>query len=555
MKIEQVLGVSERQIETEPYSYTAIIGPTKPWWVDYLPEPYVLPMYDPSQSDNMDTALDLKMDTALHHHAPTAVPPENSFAREGYNEEDGEASVLLVFRDGLDQPIKGMEIKVGSASPSTPQKTDDQGTIQVTPQAKTGKLPVTVKGHGGQEQKVCDIDIARCRRDVKIQSPKVVVSTRSRPHHAPSPEGSGVSTTTPASAENRPWYEANGALEKGKRWLAGLLHPKTTPVDRAGSGDQPHVIAESVTRAGHPATVIVGPEVDKVNNLRLGEDNIYREIILRAAQRAKIVPHAICGLLACEAVRRIEKVYRKDKHGEIVRHLKGNHKGQPVLAHAIPHEWDARSYNSGTHAAGLTQFLPLTWLACLLKPGYFISDESLNQKKPWIGMENGRRVFVLSDGKKIKRDRIARSYKDNATDPNIIACLEYRFNPEWSIMAAVDYALGNWKDLFGKEGIVDLDSLTDGEKAKVMYLLHHEGPGDGPKFIRNTLVVDQGKFGQNISDSEKWLKKANNDRSQAYRLSLADYIDRRIEFARFSYNVNAAEKIIPLFDIFQKIAK
>jgi hypothetical protein len=88
-----------------------------------------------------------------------------------------------------------------------------------------------------------------------------------------------------------------------------------------------------------------------------------------------------------------------------------------------------------------------------------------------------------------------------------------------------------------------------------MYLLHHEGLGDGPKFVRNVLTVDQEKFNQNISSPEKWLMLSNNDRTQAYRLFLADYIDSHIDFKRFCYDENRAEKTIKLFDIFKKVVK
>lgn len=552
--MEEVLGISERQIEMEAQNYLAIVGPTKSWWVDYLPEPYTLPMYDQSQSENSDSGLNLKMETALHKY-PASMDAESGFSNVLEDKEEGEASLLLVFRDGLDQPIKNLEARIGTASSAVSQKTDDSGSIQVTLQGHTGKLPVTVKDHDGREQKVCDIDLSRCRQDAKIQSPKVVIAAQSRPHHISPPNGEGLTSANLPSPGNQPWYQANGALEKAKTWLADLLHLQTIPVDRAGKGQQPHVVAETATRSGHPSTVIVGPEVDLINNLRLGEDNVYRDIILRAAQRIKIVPHAICGLLECEAVRRIEKVYKKDTNGEIARYTKGNKKGQPILTHTIPHEWDARSYNNSTNAAGLSQFLPLTWLDCILKPGYFISDESVTQKKPWIAMDGGKRVFLASDGMKVRRNELPQFYAKNKTDPSVTSCLEMRFNPEWSIMAAVDYAMENWRALFSREGISDLEKLTDGEKAKIMYLLHHEGPGDGPKFICNTLVVGQKKFDDNVSSPAKWLKSADNSRSQAYQLFLADYIDRRIEFTKFAYNVDRVEKISPLLSIFPKIVK
>ena len=344
----------------------------------------------------------------------------------------------------------------------------------------------------------------------------------------------------------------NGALGRSTSWLKSRLHRETVPVDRAGSGEAPHVIAETVTRTGSPAIVVVGPEVDTVNNLRLGEDNIYRELILKAAQRIKIVPHAVCGLLECEAGRRVELIPKKDKNGQPVLYTKGKRKGQPVT-YRVTHEWDAKSFNASTNAAGLTQFLPLTWLDCILKPGYFISDESLSQKKPWIAEEKGRRVFVKSSGEKYEQQDLKGIYR--SSDHNVRTCLDMRFDPEWSLMVAVDYAQENWRKLLANKAIKGLDKLTDGERIKIMYLLHHEGPGDGPAFVTNTLTVPQNKFDNNVLNQDKWLKLANNDMAQAYRLSLADYIDQRIVFSKFAYNVNAVEIVTALVDIFSKITK
>lgn len=536
MKTENVQGISERDIDEEPNLYRLVIGPkNKEWWVDYLPEPF------PLQAIPLDFAEEAPPNLesmATTNSSETSIPQgSNDFE----NSEDTE-NILLIFRDGLDQPIPSLQISTEGVE-ALGKKTDDKGTLQITQKQKSGKVSIKVNDINNNPQKVCEIDLSKCKREVKIQSPKVVISTRSMPIHEKNPRGPGVYSSEKEEQTSSPWYQWNGALQKSGDWLKSVLHTETYPIDRAGTDTQPHRIAQTTTSAGHPTTVIVGPEVDEKNNLRLGANNIYREIILKAAKRLNIVPHAICCLLECEASPRIEKIPAMDKHGNILLHKSGKNKGKPIVRR-IPYEWDAKSFNANSNAAGLTQFLPLTWIYCILQPGFYISDKSIEQKKQWLAQDSGKRYFVNENGKYLE------TIEKITSDKNIDECLRMRFDPEWSIMAAVDYAQQNYKVLSSK---IKLGNLSDGEKIKIMYLMHHEGQTGGLYFITNKLNVKESAWRTNVSNPDHWLKKANNNKNEAYRLFLSDYIDQKICFDRFAFDKTKVEAINPLLTIINGI--
>jgi hypothetical protein len=132
-------------------------------------------------------------------------------------------------------------------------------------------------------------------------------------------------------------------------------------------------------------------------------------------------------------------------------------------------------------------------------------------------------------------------------------------------MAAADYGKANL-DVLKKSGF-KLNGLNDAEKAKLMYLLHHEGEGAGPLFIRNELHrLPKGKFAsaeerlkhvfvQQVGEktSNAAVTKAGGDIQMAYRLWLVDYIDRKIEVFKFCCDFRKAPIANSTFLVFQKI--
>jgi len=210
----------------------------------------------------------------------------------------------------------------------------------------------------------------------------------------------------------------------------------------------------------------------------------------------------------------------KDKKGKLLT--------QPV------HElWNANAGNAQSGAAGLTQFLGSTWLSHVLRPGCYIHTQSV--ANGWVRQEADAKgkthwVFVLADGK-----TSSNPYGKRSSDNNVKKCLAMRMDPTWSINAAADYGNANLK-LLAASGF-KLSGLNDMDKAKLMYLMHHEGEGSGPLFIRNKLSQGSGgvsglrkKFAlqlgaTGIARSDALIAAAHGDTVFAYRRWLAKYID------------------------------
>lgn len=111
-----------------------------------------------------------------------------------------------------------------------------------------------------------------------------------------------------------------------------------------------------------------------------------------------------------------------------------------------------------------------------------------------------------------------------------------------------------------------VNSLTEDEKGKVMYLMHHEGEGNGPLFIKNKML-DMGHRGfDSASDKLKSIfimqvgKKNAEDRIEdeggavddAYRAWLGGYIDNKID-VRSYYAKNPPKKTDELLKIVGKL--
>jgi hypothetical protein len=138
--------------------------------------------------------------------------------------------------------------------------------------------------------------------------------------------------------------------------------------------------------------------------------------------------------------------------------------------------------------------------------------------------------FVLVDGTTTDKP-----YSMRKSDDNVKKCLAMRMDPTWSINAAADYGNANLR-LLAEKGF-KLAGLNDMDKAKLMYLMHHEGEGAGPLFIRNKLANDKGgiaglrkKFAKQLGKNGAELAKelidaANGDVELAYRKWLAKFID------------------------------
>jgi len=237
-------------------------------------------------------------------------------------------------------------------------------------------------------------------------------------------------------------------------------------------------------------------------------------------------------------------------------------------------EWDERSKAFGdSSATGMTQFLDGSWVSLA-----FTEGTRLNQwvrGKGWLTTKNvtierkrkrrnrktgkmetvtvktekSKLVFVLSNGSLVfsKKDDLPGSLagilsckpymagRRTATDKHLQEILDLRYVPEHAIFAAVDYAVSNLS-LLGKDGY-SLESLNDGEKAKIMYAAHHLGEGDVKKFIENTMTSKRAEklliTQVGVKDAKKELNDAGANWVKAHRAWLKRYIERKIKIGNF----------------------
>lgn len=457
--------------------------------------------------------------------------------------------VTLVLRDGLDVPIAGLELFVnwpdGSQCRAT---TSAEGIASVEkPSGAGGQARVDVVDVTGTRQQVCTLDTGRCKGVAIVRSPKVALKLPLREHQqAPPPakrptvptsqpakSSANIAQPVPSAVPAKPdktglWWLDSGAIDRAWTWLKNHVGVTPPSLQKAGTRVIP---VRTLNQAGQPLTIAPGTECPNKDNLRLGRNNIYREAILQAARRLGLRPQAICALIDCEAAKVVERIPVLDAKQQPIK----DKKGRPIVR-KLSERWNANSGNAETNAAGLTQFLRNTWLGHVMLPGRYVHEKSI--EAGWVrqevitsGKKKGRLhwVFVLSDG------RTTPSPASHKADANVQACLAKRMDPVWSVMAAADYGKTNL-DLLERSGL-KLAGLTDMDKAKLMYVMHHEGEGAGPLFIQNRLKDQRGgvqrvatvlamQLGKNgAAKARTLIERAGGDAEAAYRKWLGGYVD------------------------------
>ncbi len=477
--------------------------------------------------------------------------------------------IAILLRDGLDQPIANLPVKIEMpGQPAIEATTDEKGAVVLpASEKKDGHITVSVKDVGGEHQEVCKIDLAKCQGGGAIvRSPKVKATLPLKPHQQKAPSalppqpGKPAEQPKKAEAAHGLWYSVSEMFGTAWHWLHKESHPQDRQPPAGHAGKEAQVAKQTINKAGNPIIAVVGPECPNKENLRLGRNNIYRAEIIKAGERVGLIPQAIAALIDAEAAPITDTIPALNPDGTPKIIQKGKNKGKPVVL-VVGQHWDAHSGNA-TGAAGLTQFLVSTWLGQVMKPGYFIHEQSV--AKGWVKQEADKQgklkwVFVLADGKTTPTPWAHKG------DANVKVCLNQRYVPEWSIMAAADYGKANLRVL--KDKGFKIFNLNDAEKAKLMYLMHHEGEGAGPLVIANKLShLPKGKFATveaRIRDTfvkQVGEKKARNliednggDIAKAYREWIADYVDRKIIFKHFSCDASKLPEPADALALFKKI--
>jgi len=484
-------------------------------------------------------------------------------------DDDLDAYIAILIRDGLDQPIPGLPVKIDMPGASAIEATTTEHGAVVVPKGDGENVAALhVRDETGQYQQVCEIDPAKCTTGtVIVRSPKVAEKVHLRPHHQKRP-ASSAPTPAPAAPSSKPADEArpkaehenHAWLQVARDWLTKIMHPHDPLPSAPPRGAPRKVQIQAANKSGNPISIVTGPECPNNDNLCLGRNNIYRRIILDASKRYKLSPQSIAALIDAEAGKVEDTIPLSNPDGTPKLVKNGKHKGKQAVR-KIGEHWNPQSANP-TGAAGLTQFIVSTWLGQAMTRGCYINEQCV--AKGWIREAmntNGRKacVFVLADGGTTDKPL---SHKG---DRHVRACLDQRFDAEWSIMAAAEYGVANLKRL--KDLGFRLKDLNDAEKAKMMYLMHHEGEPAGPLVIRNKLnELPKGKFVSveariratliaqvGEADAKNRIQKANGDVAKAYRNWLTDYIDDKINFVKFCCNPNKLSAPPKTLEILKKI--
>lgn len=343
------------------------------------------------------------------------------------------------------------------------------------------------------------------------------------PTQHPHPAAAPAASTTPAPPLKQVRDAVTHGLDQAQRQLQALARDARHAMDKLQApAARPVQPPAAATPAG---------------TLRLGNNQALEATIRAAAARTGTTPEALAAVIDAEAGKKTLRVPLMKADGTPLLDKHGKPAMQKVQV------WDASSHNA-SGAAGLTQFLKGTWLNEAMRPGTFLNQKAMEQG--WVRMEQdakGRQhpLFVLASGKTTSEPFAKR----HLHDANVQALLAQRFDAGWSINAAADYGARNLA-LLGKAGF-KLDGLSAGERAKLMYLMHHEGEGNGPRFIQGTLdEMPKGRFAssearlksifaQQVGSSEanKMIDDASGDVQLAYRKWLGGYIDSKIRLERF----------------------
>ncbi|WP_285295738.1 peptidoglycan-binding domain-containing protein [Aureimonas altamirensis] len=211
--------------------------------------------------------------------------------------------------------------------------------------------------------------------------------------------------------------------------------------------------------------------------LDLGPNEIYRSSILLAQTRTGIAAAALAALIDAEAAK-------------------------------LPSgEWNKKSTAGTSSAAGLTQFLKTTWLGEARKPRTFLNERC--RAKGYVDADNAV---------------VARRQAE---------LLALRFDPELSIVAAAEYGAANL-DALVKAGLVPLEAGDD-EKARFIYIAHHEGLGGARSFLEGSQTYSLKDLAKQVGQAaaQRFVDAAGGDATRAYRTWLDTYVQEKIQPARF----------------------
>ncbi len=451
---------------------------------------------------------------------PTALPIDHDFL------------VSLEFLDATNNPIEGLEVNVTVGEENRKFLTDSFGQLPLIEAPAQKEALIEVKNIAGTWKKITEIKAEKPVTHARIVSPKIKANSEMRVHDGP------AQPSRPARRESIP------------------------------------IGTSTVTRSqnGHPVQNIA-LECPNRENLRLGPNAKFRNIIISAAARSGFTPQSIAAIMNAEAatISLLTKVPILDKK---TRKPALDKDGKPKMKE-VPRstgEWDPRSASPKSSARGMTQFLDASWIDMALAEGTFLFERV--KKEGWlttttITHRRGRRTiseevaaFRLANGRLVTKSGnrtlvkvlAARPYvtaRATASDLNLQKLLDLRYDPEFAINTAVDYGLQNLRGL-KNDGFV-LNSLSDGDKAKLIYLTHHLGLSDAKKFIKNTINADTARTLLEAQvgpeRAAKYAEENENSYIKGHRAWLLNFVDQKIDLPAKMCDTSKFTGVRKLIDI------
>lgn len=221
--------------------------------------------------------------------------------------------------------------------------------------------------------------------------------------------------------------------------------------------------------------------------LKLGVNEPFRAAVESAGQLTGIDSSALAAVIDAEAA----------KIGS------GANKGM----------WDKNSFNSSSGAGGMTQFLESTWIGHAQGVGHLLNTR-------------GKELGYVSASNKV----VAGKKND---------LLKLRFDPLFAIVSAAEYGADNLK-ILAHAGVLPAN-LTDDQRARYIYLAHHEGASGAKGFLNGTKLYTRSDLVRQVgaNKADTYIAKHHGDASAAYRAWLNDYMDLKIVPSRWRDAVTA----------------
>jgi len=493
--------------------------------------------------------------------APPAPVPEHSPVPEHEEQAPQERTLFMQFVDVLNQPIKDLMVMLHSDGETVEHVTNSEGEVPpVEVKSESSKVKVEVKTVTGKSKHIATVRPRGDNTYVRLHSPKLAVQSQLRTHEGKPPAPAAPPPVAPAPAP--PAATASTLPATAADSPASKLNT-TTP---------PGTVTDTRSAAGHPVQE-VSLECPNKLNLRLMQNFIYHDYIVAAADRAGMVPQAIAAIMNAESATITtweEKALTNLKTGKPIL----DKKGKPVIKRYPKNSgvWDPKSASPKSSARGMTQFLDATWIEMAFTDGTFLNARA--KKEGWVTtttvtikgkhseetkvvpafkLESGS--FVTAGGKlSIPRKLASTPYltgRAKASDGNLQKILDLRFEAEYAIHTAVDYVMQNFAML--KRDKVKLDTINDGEKAKIAYLAHHLGPADLPKFINDTMPAERAEYllvnQVGKTNAAAKAKDRSDDYLDAHRRWLNAFINERIILTKYMCKADDALAVRELLDI------